>query len=358
MLVSRYLEKIGQFNGARPCVTMMIFISKLLLIMKKYDLIYGIDVGSKDLDFFEFFSEKKKNLKNNTRPLIKWVKSLPADKKILCVLEATGAYSKRLTHYLGLNEIDTIVLNPSQSHGFALAQGIISKNDEQAAKTLALMGNCLEMPLYRHPDDNMKKRSQLLLSVNALKKQAQMLKNQLHSFSSQIIFSSSAVSALGTTLQTVENEIVKLEDELNDTTDEEHQRQFNLLNSIVGIGPKIAHSLLNATGSLLYFQQAKQLSKFIGLVPSSHISGTSVRIRGRMTKKGNTDLRAKLYMGARSAIRFNTACKALYDRLREKGKPHKKAMVAVMNKLIKQAFGVVSSGVTFDNDKYTQMQKI
>ncbi len=57
-------------------------------------------------------------------------------------------------------------------------------------------------------------------------------------------------------------------------------------------------------------------------------------------------------MAARSAKKYNLACKDLYDRLRQVGKPHKQAMVAVMNKLVKQAFGVVNSGVSFDNEYY------
>jgi hypothetical protein len=61
-------------------------------------------------------------------------------------------------------------------------------------------------------------------------------------------------------------------------------------------------------------------------------------------------------MAARSAIRFNLACKELYDRLRAKGKPYKKAMVAVMNKLIKQAFGVVQSKTEFDNNFYSNFK--
>ena len=48
-------------------------------------------------------------------------------------------------------------------------------------------------------------------------------------------------------------------------------------------------------------------------------------------------------MAARSAIRYNHACKELYERLRAKGKPYKKAIVAVMNKLVKQVFGVVNA---------------
>ena len=41
------------------------------------------------------------------------------------------------------------------------------------------------------------------------------------------------------------------------------------------------------------------------------------------------------------AIRCNTACKELYSRLKSKGKSGKVAIVAVANKLIRQAFAII-----------------
>jgi hypothetical protein len=42
-------------------------------------------------------------------------------------------------------------------------------------------------------------------------------------------------------------------------------------------------------------------------------------------------------------MKTNTTCKALYDRLRANGKTGKQALVAVMNKLLKQVFAVVKN---------------
>jgi len=51
---------------------------------------------------------------------------------------------------------------------------------------------------------------------------------------------------------------------------------------------------------------------------------------------------------ALTARKFNKACKELYIRLIEKGKPKKLALIAVANKLIRQAFGCVKN-MTFYN---------
>ena len=71
-----------------------------------------------------------------------------------------------------------------------------------------------------------------------------------------------------------------------------------------------------------------------------------------MTKKGASQLRACLYNAARSAKRYNNACKAIFKRLRQKGKPYKVAMMAVIKKLLQQVFAVVKSNTKFDNELY------
>jgi transposase len=65
---------------------------------------------------------------------------------------------------------------------------------------------------------------------------------------------------------------------------------------------------------------------------------------------GGGRLRHVLYMGALNAKETNPACKELFDRLVAKGKNKKLAVIAVCNKLLKQVFGVISSGVLFDKN--------
>ena len=62
-------------------------------------------------------------------------------------------------------------------------------------------------------------------------------------------------------------------------------------------------------------------------------------------------------MCTRSAIRYNTACRELHQRLRKNNKPHKLAAVAVMNKLIKQFFVCVKQEVNFDNEYHLKVSK-
>ena len=48
-------------------------------------------------------------------------------------------------------------------------------------------------------------------------------------------------------------------------------------------------------------------------------------------------------MCAMNAKQTNEACKQLFDRLKANGKTGKQALIAVMNKLLKQVFAVVKN---------------
>ena len=77
------------------------------------------------------------------------------------------------------------------------------------------------------------------------------------------------------------------------------------------------------------------------------VSKTAITKRGRITKHGNASLRKYLYLMAMGLIRCNPHFKAFYDKKRDEGFPHRKAMVALMNKLIKTLFAMLKKKEKF-----------
>jgi len=51
-----------------------------------------------------------------------------------------------------------------------------------------------------------------------------------------------------------------------------------------------------------------------------------------------------------NACKYNRACKVLFDRIVAKGKSKKLALIAVCNKLLKQAFSIVKNGIPYNNE--------
>ena len=88
----------------------------------------------------------------------------------------------------------------------------------------------------------------------------------------------------------------------------------------------------------------------MGLSPRHRQSGDSVRGKTRLSKVGHARLRKILYLPAMSAIRYNSAAKAIAERLKASGKTGKVVIGAVMRKMIHWMFGVLKYGQPFNPD--------
>ena len=58
-----------------------------------------------------------------------------------------------------------------------------------------------------------------------------------------------------------------------------------------------------------------------------------------------------------AGCKHNKNCKALYDRIVAKEKSKKLALIAVCNKLLKQAFAVAKSGLPYDENYRSTLAK-
>jgi len=88
----------------------------------------------------------------------------------------------------------------------------------------------------------------------------------------------------------------------------------------------------------------------VGVTPTIRESGSSERGGSRISKVGNKKLRNLLFLCVFSACKYNRACREIYERIVAKGKSKKLALIAVANKLLKQAFAIVKSGRLYDEN--------
>ena len=98
--------------------------------------------------------------------------------------------------------------------------------------------------------------------------------------------------------------------------------------------------------------------KLLKLLDTNSIGVRRVKGRPRISKIGNTKLRNLLFLCSFNACKYNTACKALYDRIVAKGKSKKLALIAVCNKLLKQAFSIVKNKIPYDANFRSVLEKI
>lgn len=159
-----------------------------------------------------------------------------------------------------------------------------------------------------------------------------------------------ASEALEAVLETYAEQIEALEQAIEAHVQKhpELAHKRNLLVTIPGVGALTAALVLSELGDHTRFSSARQAAAYAGLVVAHHVSGTSVRKRGRLSKVGNARLRHALYFPALRALRHNEAIQALAQRMRQRGKKKMVIVGAAMRKLLHICYGVLRSNRPFD----------
>ena len=231
---------------------------------------------------------------------------------------------------------------PSGSDRQAASQAFLEPQSEMADKVNDKMEAYKQDKLEEQEKARILRLRQKRTVIRQLTKQITAMSNLRGSLACLPVPDKGATHTVDETIKFLEKKRDRLQAELTDLVEVEFSRQLALLTTIKGIGITLATALIITTGGFTYFQNAKQVSRYLGICPTYEQSGTSVNIKGHINRNGDAYTRGLLYIAAWPASRFNAQCKETYTRLRQNGKSGKLAMIAVANKLIRQAFAVVA----------------
>ena len=137
--------------------------------------------------------------------------------------------------------------------------------------------------------------------------------------------------------------ISALEEELLALT--KRHKNYDLLESVPGVGPLGAALLIATVGDAKQFENGRQLAAWMGLTPRQYASGDQTRMGG-ITKRGDKVLRKTLIHGARTVLNW---CDRKDDALSLwlqslKNKLHrKKLVVALANKMARIIWAVLNT---------------
>ena len=309
--------------------------------------IYGIDISKTVFDIYNE-SEGHYQLSNDVQGFRQLLKSLP--KEALIVMEATGYYHYRLAQFLYKKGVAVSVVNPLSVKRFIQMKLAKVKTDKSDAKSICDYGTLNEVPLYNALTDVQAECLQLFRLLDSYVKKSTATKNKIHGEKTLGVPSKTVYSSLKRDLKHLQKEMQVLEKRLLELVKQDQQHQLTLLKSIPGMGTKTALFLIVVTDGFTKFESASQLCSYVGITPTIRESGSSVRGRSRISKVGNKKLRNLLFLCAFSACKHNKACREIYERIVAKGKSKKLALIAVANKLLKQAFAIAKSGLPYDEN--------
>jgi transposase len=319
--------------------------------MKVTTLYCGIDMSSTTFDICvqtttgELEHHQLTNNTNGFKSLIKLCKS-----KYHFVMESTGAFHLPLCFYLHEKKCRYSVVNALQIKRYIQMHLERNKTDKKDAMHICMYGIERNPEQYQMPCEQYFECKSLNNAIETLTQEIVSFSNKLFALKQLKINNHAVQKSYQTIVKDLRQELKKLEQELEHKLKAWQPELVKQVSSVKGIGKRATAILIVFTQGFKHTETYQQLISYAGLSPKEYTSGKSIRGKVRISKIGGKQLRHTLYMCALNAKANNSACKELYDRLVEKGKNKKLALIAVCNKLLKQVFGVVKSGTLYQDD--------
>ena len=263
------------------------------------------------------------------------------------VMEATGVYYVRLAFFLHGKNCTISVVNALKIKRYIQMQLEKNKSDKKDAQWICRYAIDQNPQPWEMPDTAYFESKQLYNTIRQYSEEIKRFNNQLHSLRILPVQNKETIKSLEKMKLQFEKEIKLLEVKLQALLMTWKPDQVKNISSIKAIGKRATAMLIIYTQGFRYTENHRQLISFTGLSPKEYGSGTSIKGRPKISRQGGKPMRDVLYMCAMSAIKTNTACKALYERLRANGKSGKLALIAVCNKLLKQVFAVVKNNTLY-----------
>jgi transposase len=128
--------------------------------------------------------------------------------------------------------------------------------------------------------------------------------------------------------------------------------EIERLQTVPGVGPKVSFAFA-AHVDPERFENASQVSNYLGLVPRVYMSGDTVRY-GRITKRGDGYLRALLVQASWALIRSKAggSLKERYEYMTQKGISKKKTIVAIARRLSELLYTLMKNGTEYEVRKF------
>ena len=247
----------------------------------------------------------------------------------IIVVEATGGYERAVVAALAAAELPIAVVNPRQARAFAQALGRTAKTDAIDAAILAAFGGRLEVM----PRPVADAATHALAALMARRRQLLEMIGMERARLDHAPPTGRITRELRRHIRWLERRVEDVDDEIG-TSIAAHptwRAQEELLRSVPGIGSITARTLLADVPELGQLDR-RAIAALVGVAPMNCDSGAH---RGhRHIWGGRGAVRAALYMAALVASRHNPRLRAFYRHLRDRGKPAKVALVAVMRKLL------------------------
>jgi transposase len=288
----------------------------------------GIDVCKRWLDVHIRPQNHSFRVGNHDLGILELLKQLSVPAAVgRIILESTGGYERQVALTLRQLEYAVVVINARQARNFAKAANQLAKTDRVDAAILAWFGEAMKPPIRSFASEA---QSQLQDLVTRRRQLVEMLTAEQNRLSG---LRGTAQADIEAHLDWLRERIQQLDQQIEGQIQQcqSWRVQQTRLKSVPGVGKVVAATFLALLPELGQLS-SRQISTLVGVAPLNRDSG---QMQGKRTIfGGRASVRQMLYMATLVAVRHNSVIKDFYDRLLQRGKPTKVALVACMHKLL------------------------
>lgn len=326
--------------------------------------VVGIDVAQKELVVClgrmhddcspELYANKVfANTEKGMEALMLWAKK-QTDQQISLrfVMEATGVYHEALAYFLEEKEYELSIVAPGKISNYMRTLEVKTITDKTSSQAITMFGLERKLDCWKKPKDSYRKLRQLTRERDQLVAERTIVKNQLHAEQTEAFPNKSSVKRIKDRIVILNRQEKEIKAELAVliAQDDEIKKIAVIICSLPGIGLLTAAIVLGETNGFNLIRNRRQLASYAGFDVKEKQSGTSVRGKPRISKKGNKYLRKAMHLPALTAIRFDERFKAIFARLASKHGIKMKAAVAVQRKLLEMVYTLYKTNKLYDKN--------
>lgn len=341
------------------------------MIKRLLKQVVGIDVAQKELvvslgnmdEAAAIHIYASKTFLNNEKgfmALILWVKKHTIEEYPLrYVMEATGVYHEALAYFLSNKAYSISIVMPNKITNFFKTLEIKTVTDKSMAEAIAMFGLEKKLANWIQPKKVFRELRQITRERDQLIVERTMLKNQLHAEQVEAYPSVKTIIRIKDRIKMTNKQLNETMAEIKESikNDAELTQAVALMTTIPGIGVLTSAVIMAETNGFELIRSTSQLSSYAGFDVKEKESGTSIKGKPRISKRGNRHLRKAMHMPALAAIRHSERYKAVFARIVARNGIKMKATVAVQRKLLEIAYTIYKTKEPY-NAEYLQNQEV
>ena len=320
--------------------------------MKNYSLIIGIDISKLKLDIIGIDANSEtilqhqiiENTVSKINSFLKKVIKKYGINDVLFSFENTGVYGYFLASSLDKMNVGYCNLSALEIHrSIGIKRG---KSDKIDALVIAkyTLTNRFKLKLSVATEQHLMELKLLYTQREKVTKAIRQFQNNketelflpkemLSKFSKS---NTSIIKNLKRNLKLIDTQIVSIIN-INSSL----KKDYELVQSIPGIGPQTASYLLIVTKGFTCFENARQLACYAGVAPFPYQSGSSIRGRNKVSHLADKKLKSLLNMCALNAKKYDYQIKIYFNTKVDEGKNKMLVLNNIRNKLLHRVFAVI-----------------